>query len=113
MSCTLATAVAGDVDDVRQIVLGPPAALTALDLDGATVVGHVWPEAGGAATDLAGSVVSVARKIIAINLGNASGWLASAAPGDYFIEYEITMTNGRVWTWPSAQPDRISVREGK
>lgn len=114
MSCTLATAVAGDVDDVRRIALSG-GELNATDLVGATVQAHVWPSDGsGSPVDLAGSVVDAARKIIAINLGGAAGWLATLsvpAEGQEFnIEYEITFADLRVWTWPSNEPDVLFVR---
>lgn len=114
-SCTtLASAIAGDVDDVREI------ALTGGDLDdddlvGATVVGHVWPAGGGATSNLAGAVVSAKRKVISINLGGPAGWLPTLTVpypdgADFELRYHVTFADGRQWTWPSgAQPDRLHV----
>lgn len=112
MSCTLATAVQGDVDDVRHVALSG-GELDNDDLVGATVEGHVWPVAGGASTNLPGSVVNAARKIIAVSLGGAGGWLPSLSiteDTEFFIEYEITFLSGAILTWPSPEPDRILVR---
>lgn len=107
----LESAVSGDVNDLRVIGLGQP--LSPTDLVGATVEGHVWLEGSTTVHVLVGAVYDAARRLISVNLGAAGGWLPSAAAGEYLIEYQVTMLDGRVWTWPSAAPDRITVREGK
>lgn len=114
---TLKSAVAGDVDDYRLIELDGVTNIT-----GCTIEAHVWRD-GETAANLSGSVENAGdtdtdpddKPIIRVELGS---WLESVAtPGAwYWIEYEVTFVDSRVWTWPNGDgphptpPDRIHVR---
>lgn len=112
MSCErLDTAVSGDTDDVRLLVLtgGMPndALAAALGAPGAVLSARVWAEGAdpGSAESLALTVHDAARRIVALNLGGASGWLSSATAGDYLVDMKV---NGV--TYPSGGPIALLVR---
>lgn len=114
MSCTwLDSAWAGDVNDVREVVLtGGPADLANL-LVGGSVVGKVWPEGDlpSTAVDLNAVIADPARKIIRVSFGGVGGWLDTATRGTYELHYKVTLNDGSTLTFPSGEPDRINVRE--
>ena len=109
----LEPAVAGDASDYRLIELAGVSTIS-----GATVEGHVW-RSGVSPVNLTGSVENAGdtdsdpadKPVIRVNLGS---WLESTAVGGftYALEYEITFGDGRIWTWPSGDPDQLYVREG-
>lgn len=112
MSCVfLDTAVAGDVNDVREFVLSgglPNAELAAALAEvGVTIQGKI----NGTAATLAGAVVDAATRRVSISLGDETGWLASATPDDgYDLEIVVALVNGTVLTFPSGAPMKLPVR---
>lgn len=96
----LTPAVSGDLGDTRTVRLD---GLT--DLENVTAIeAHVW-RTSTAGVVLAAAVVDATERTVRINLGEASGWLATAEPGTWFIEVEATFNDGSVLTFPSnAQP---------
>jgi hypothetical protein len=56
---------------------------------------------------LSGSVTDAVNRIITVGL---SPWLDTAAPGDWWVLYEIHFAGGKKFTWPEKINDRISVR---
>lgn len=97
--------VQGDVNDSIIVVLDGVA-----DLASATSVeAHVWRD-DTAPTTLAASVVDPAARTVKIQLGGVSGWLATAEPEIWFIEEQVTFSDGTVLTWPAGQPDVLVVR---
>lgn len=101
----LAPAVSGDVGDTRTVALNGVE-----DLDDATSVeAHVWRYGVTEVTTLAASVTDATARTITVQLGGAEGWLATAAPGRWFVEYEVTF-GATVITWPSQRPDVLQVR---
>lgn len=113
MSCErLETAVSGDVDDVRELVLSGGMSntdLAAVLADvGTTLAAQVWND-DHTAEPLTVTVVDAARRIVALNLGGPSGWLATANVDEYLVDVTVTATSG-TWTFPSAAPLRLLVR---
>lgn len=101
---TLKTAVTGDVGDYRLVTLAGVD-----NLDAVTAIeAHVW-KSDTAPTTLAASVDDSAERRIRVELGSAGGWLATATPGSWKIEYQLTF-GSTVLTWPADGPDRILVR---
>ncbi len=104
----LETAVAGDVDDVRELVLtgGPGAAVLAsvLASPGVTLSAKVWND-DVAAVPLTLTLVDAAKRIVGLNLGNSSGWLPTAVPGEYLVDLKVNQ-----WTFPSNGPLLLRVR---
>lgn len=113
MSCSfLEAAMAGDVNDVREIVLagGGPDVTDRLAAVGTTVVGKVRPYGStGSWEDLTGTVANAARRVIAISLGGVGGWLSTATAGEYELRYRVAFADGGVLTWPTGEPDRLTV----
>lgn len=110
MSCTyLDYAVAGDIGDVREVVLSGGAPDLADRLDGATIAAKLLDDGTLVAT-LTGAVVNAAKRIVSISLGAAGGWLATATPGEYQVDIEVTFSDGNVWTFPSDGSLRLQVR---
>jgi hypothetical protein len=109
----LRTAVAGDVDDYRDVIIDDVEDLDAVD----EVEAHVW-RIGVHAVDpvtLAASVHDSLTRTVRVLLGDATGWLATLDPADLFdepflVEYQLTMADGSVWTWPNGTPDQLPVR---
>jgi hypothetical protein len=86
--------------------------LSNTDLVGATVVARVWNDTTPAAV-LVASVLDPVRKTIRVNLGGPGGWLPTLSidvETEFSLEYEVTFVDGREWTWPTDEPDRIVVR---
>ncbi len=113
MSCSiLEQAHAGDVNDVREIVLqgGGPDVTSRLAEPGTTVAAMVRPWGStGAWTTLTATVLNAARRVIAVSLGGTGGWLSTATAGTYEMKYVVTFADGTVLTWPTGDPDRIDV----
>lgn len=101
----IAPAVAGDIGVRRQVRLNGVD-----DINGNTgVVTHIWLFGEPAAT-LTSTVIDAAGRIIEFQLGEDSGgWLASATPGMYLLEYVVSFV-GREMTWPEGDPDTIFIR---
>lgn len=105
----LRPAVQGDIGDTRLVRLDGITNLNAAT----TVVAHIYTGSRSVATHVATLTAEVddpADCTITINLGAADGWLATAAPGRYLIEYQVTFASGDIITWPAAAGDRIQVR---
>lgn len=105
----LKAAVQGDVGDERTITL---AGIDNLDSVSA-VVAHVYTGNKTETTHVAtldAAVASSSDCTITVQLGDATGWLATADPGNYRIEYQLTFANGDILTWPAVDGDRIRVR---
>lgn len=60
---------------------------------------------------LTATVLDSAARTITVNLGVApTGWLAAGpTTGDWEIEYQVTMANGNIITWPNQGHDSIHV----
>lgn len=99
-------AVKGDVGDYRIVQLSGVA-----DLDTVTALqAHVWRHDDDAAkTTLTATVENSALRTIRVQLGGIGGWLATAEPYPWLIEYELTF-GSTVITWPGEQPDELPVR---
>jgi hypothetical protein len=97
--------VQGDVDDIITVTLGGIVDLN----DVASLEAHVWRRQSSATT-LPATVADATARTIVVNLGSADGWLATATPHDWMIEYELTFADGSVLTWPDEKPDTIKVR---
>lgn len=103
-------AVRGDLKATVEVGLAGVA-----DITGATVRGHVW-QTGITPILLTGAVsraVATATEpcAVLIQLGvDVNGWLATAAPGIWLFEQELTFPNGVELTWPDSSPDLIRVR---
>lgn len=106
---TLDAKVAGDIGDTLVVILkddGVPVNLTTAT----GVEAHVW-KLGAVAVDLTAAVTDAANGEVTIQLGNASGWLATVATaGKWNIEYEVTFSPTNIRTWPSGRPDTFEVR---
>jgi hypothetical protein len=96
--------VQGDIGDTVVVTLGGVADLTAVD----TIVAHI--KRGDTIEELDATVTSAVNRTVTVELGAADGWLATAAPGRWRIEYQATFLDGSVLTWPDDQPDTIIVR---
>lgn len=102
--------VQGDVNDVAVAYLYGVANFT-----GATVVGKVWTATTAAVPLTASVTIGVdesgnACGICTVDLGGVAGWLKTATPGYWFLEYEATFADGTVLTWPEHSPDTVVVR---
>lgn len=97
--------VAGDAGDTITVDLGGIANLDAV----ATVEAHVWKQ-GTAPAVLDADVLDAAACTITVDLGDATGWLATAGYGRWSLEYEVTFLDGSALTWPQLGPDTIVVR---
>lgn len=104
----LAPAVSGDIGDHRIIALDGIANLNAVT----AVAAHVYLGSNQPThvALLAAAVEDAAACTIRVELGAADGWLATAEPGTYRVEYQLTFANGDVLTWPAPPGDRLSVR---
>lgn len=102
---TAIRAVQGDVNDIRILTLSGVEDLTTVD----TVVAKVWKR-GVDAEELDATVLDATDRTISITLGGVSGWLATADPGVYQLEQEVTFDDGTVLTWPDGLPDTVTVR---
>lgn len=105
----LKPAVQGDIGDQRIIVLAGIDNLNAV----ASVQAHVYTGSKQSTTHVAtldAAVVDATDCTIAVELGDANGWLATATPGTYRIEYQLTFANGDVLTWPAEAGDKLKVR---
>lgn len=109
MAETLDTAVQGDVNDMRIIRLSGVQDLSAVTV----VTANVFTKRQGSVTEIAtltGSLVDPVARTISINLGGVGGWLPTANPGRYRIEYPVTFADGTTLTWPNEEADWITVR---
>ena len=109
MAANPAGAVAGDVNDIRRARLGgvdslagQTAAVARVSYDGKSV-------------DLEATVVDEAERLVAVNLGDAAGWLSTDPPPAEALTWEIEITvffgtDRDPLTFPAARPDRIAVR---
>jgi hypothetical protein len=95
---------AGDVKDTIVVTLDGVATLTGVS----TVVPKVTRNGALIAT-LSAAVTDVDDRTVTIQLGDTGGWLPTATPNVYELEYEVTYVNGAVLTWPSGRKDRIVV----
>ncbi len=104
MTC-LQPAKAGDSGDTRIVRLDGIADLSTV----ASVAAFVKQKRLKAT--LTASVLDVTDRTITVHLGVApSGWLAARpAKGEWEIEYQVTMTNGDIITWPNQGHDSIHV----
>lgn len=110
MGCThLERAVAGDISDVRELVLSGGARDLATKLVGATITGKVW-QGAGPASSLSGTLIDAARRLVSLSLGGVGGWLATAPVGKYNVEIEVAFLDGSSWTFPSGAPMQLEVR---
>lgn len=97
--------VQGDVNDVVIVTCSGVANLNAVTAAEA----HVW-QRGKTASTLAASVTNAATLQVTVQLGGATGWLATAKAGEWFLETQLTYADGSVLTWPEGAPDVIEVR---
>lgn len=97
--------VAGDVGDTITVTLGGITNLDAVQ----TLEAHVWVD-GSDAVVLAAAVADSTASTITVDLGDATGWLATAGYGRWNAEYELTFLDGSKLTWPQMRPDTIVVR---
>lgn len=105
----LKPAVQGDVGDFRTITLAGVDNLNSVS----SVVAHIYTGSKTSTThvaDLDASVADATECTIIVELGDANGWLATATPGTYRIEYQVTFANGDVLTWPAEAGDKLKVR---
>ena len=97
--------VQGDLKDTLTVTLDG-----VVDLASAvTVVAHVWRN-GVAPITLTAAVTNPTTRLVTIQLGSTGGWLATAAPTTWWLEVQVTFTDGTVLTWPAGTPDMIIVR---
>lgn len=107
MATTIQSAVTGDVGDSRLLRLDGIA-----DLVSATSVeAHVWNDSNTVVT-LDSTIADAAARTVTVQLGASDGWLASAPPGIYNFEVEVTFGND-VLTWPNSNPATIRVRTAR
>lgn len=97
--------VQGDVNDTIIVVLDGVQDLSAVT----GIEAHVWRN-DTTPISLTASVVNSDARTIEVDLGGASGWLLTAEPEIYFIEEQVTFSDGTVLTWPSGAPDLLIVR---
>ncbi len=104
MTC-LQPAKAGDSGDTRIVRLDGIA-----DLSTVSSIA-VYVKQKRAKATLTATVLDSAARTITVNLGVApTDWLpAGPARGGWSIEYEVTMTNGNIITWPNSGYDSIQV----
>lgn len=103
----LAAAVAGDVNQTRSRTVDEIVGVTASDVD---IVAHVWRDSI-TPVDLEVELTDSTTGEIAIDFGDADGWLASRpAAGVWLLEYEVTFGDGEVLTVMATWPDEIVVR---
>ncbi len=95
----LAPAVQGDVNDFRSVTLHGVEDLTAVT----AIETHVWKTGTTPLVEatLATTIVDATERTARIELGGVAGWLATAAPGTWFLEVEATFGDGTVLTWPA------------
>ncbi len=102
MSTMRWTRVVGDTNDTLTAQLDG-----IVDLSGSpTIRSLVWPLAGGAATVLTVTVLSVVDRTVTISLG---AWITTAAAGTYNVEIEVT-SGGVIRTWPAQRPATLVLR---
>jgi len=100
-------AVAGDIGDTRSVTLAGIADLTAA----VSARGIVTYSSDLTVTaELTATIDDPAGTDVTVELGGAGGWLASAAPGVWLLEAEITFADGSVLSWPQAGADTLIVR---
>jgi hypothetical protein len=103
---TLPHAVAGDINDFRNVILAGIQDLDTVD----ELEAHIWQHNVDPVT-LAATVADSAERTIRVELGDATGWLAvDATVGSWLIEYQLTFLDGTVLTWPQHRPDVLPVR---
>lgn len=97
----LQPAKAGDVGDTRVVRLDGIANLSTV----ASIVAFVRRNRTKAT--LTATVLDADARTITVNLGS---WLAAGPErGEWDIEYQVTMANGNVITWPNEDYDTIKV----
>jgi hypothetical protein len=101
---TTITRVQGDVNDTATITLAGVADLTTA----ASAEAHVKLE--GVTATLTCTIPDPNGLDVDIALGAGAGWLATAAPGPWKLEVQVTFNDGRVLTWPATGTDTIQVR---
>ncbi len=94
--------VQGDVNDELTFVMGGVNDLTGA----ASIEAHVW-RSGFLAATLAAAVSDPVERLVVVQL---SPWLATATPGEWYFEIEMTFGDGTVLTWPSCDPPILRVR---
>lgn len=97
--------VAGDIGDTIIVDLGGIANLTAVT----DVEAHVWKQGTDPAV-LDATVLDSDECTITVELGDGTGWLATATQGRWSLEYQLTFGDGSVLTWPQMKPDLLIVR---
>lgn len=102
---TMIRRVQGDVKDTVIVTCDGVVDLTAVT----AAECHVW-KGTATATTLTAAVTNATLRQVTVQLGGASGWLATAKPGEYFFETQLTYADGSILTWPSGAPDSIQVR---
>jgi hypothetical protein len=106
---TIFKRVQGDINDTAVTYLYGVATFSG------TAEAHVW-QPNVTAITLAAVVVNgvdpygVACGVCTVSLGSSSGWLKTATPGNWHLEYQVTFADSSVLTWPADAPDQISVR---
>ncbi len=98
------TKVQGDVNDTLTATLSGVENLTTVT----AVEAHVWR--GATIVTLTATVADATLRTILVQLGGAAGWLATAAPGKWSIEFECTFASGAIFTWPANSADFVMVR---
>lgn len=102
----LPPAVAGNTGDYRIIRLSGVDSLSAATAFSA----DVWLE-GQPETQLNVVLVSALKRTVRVEFGGVGGWLATAAPGDYFLEIDVEFGPTVTLTWPARAPMILGVRE--
>ncbi len=102
----LPPAVAGNVGDYRVIRLSGVDSLSAATAFSA----DVWLE-GLPKTTLSVVLVSAVKRTVRVELGGVGGWLATAIPGDYLLEIDVSFGPVTKLTWPARAPMVLGVRE--
>lgn len=102
---TIFRRVQGDIGDTINPILDGIQDLTTVT----NVEAHVW-RTGIAAETLEAEVLDPVARILLVHLGDATGWLVTAAPNVWRVEYALTFADGTELTWPASGNDWIMVR---
>lgn len=114
---TVAPPIWGVVEgDIGDYIVAKLSGVT--DLTSVTIVKGFVSADGFTTTELSGSVVDAVARHVRINMGNASGWLATLDIGDieeveFELQIELTFADGTELTWPYKGKGKIVVTKQK
>jgi hypothetical protein len=107
---TLPPAVVRDVNDIRRLQLNGVDDLTSVS----AIRGWAWLpwKRAQTVTQLVVTVEDPVERIVAVNLGDGTGWLSEATPHDgWLLEVEADFADGSQLTWPAREALSIAVRQ--